>query len=675
MKIGEILLGRVNKRYTHDMSANNSTSMNFGGVQPLYCTYVHKGSDVKINMRQLLRPAPMVSPTFGRVQAHTVTRFVAMKDIYPAFDALLAHKAIQGNEQYIPNTEPLVRNCDIVTVLLFNFCSFDYYQKNDSTHKYELKLQSELPSSSLFRDVLNLFIPTISVFTPEFIYDTLHPKMSTTLTTSSLTPQSSDFVFVKGNFMMLFRLNDEGKNIYKILTGLGYGLDYSNSNLISSLPLFAFYKAWFDQYYNKRFLNWHDTNVYQHIQSIYNEGDSSHLLNYYVLNSFLANFKNCLYSSPADYVSVHTLDPLNGASQGASTPFSDIDVSSLAYNGVLGRTNQPDGKVPNLDTSDRTTWYQLQALKKLTQYISKDSVIGGRVVDWFKVHFGVTPSEDMFLPSQFIDEHIVNLDIDDIFTTSDTYNPDDNTGSYTGSYAGKGIGFGKNDSEISFSAKDFGYLIILGALAPEQVYFSGDSPQLYGIDRYTLPNQDFDAMGYELTPYACIASFSAHTNPLDSDLDIQNKNIAGKSFGYIPRYSGFKIQKSVVNGDLALRSTRDGLSSYYLDKIIDTRECSLADGSLNYSDDVLPPSASTLWSYPTGIPSVGDWNRIFYNRGFPSASVLNPELFTSQTYRQDDNFIFQSRFDVRIINPFKPIRESYQIDDPEENSTSSVVAQ
>ena len=42
----------------------------------------------------------------------------------------------------------------------------------------------------------------------------------------------------------------------------------------------------------------------------------------------------------------------------------------------------------------------------------------------------------MFMPSQFIDEHIVNLDIDDVFATSDTYNDTDNTGSYLGSYAG-----------------------------------------------------------------------------------------------------------------------------------------------------------------------------------------------------------------------------------------------
>ena len=676
MKIGEILLGRVTKRYTHDMSANNSTTMAFGTVQPLYCTYIHKGSDVKINMRQLLRPAPMVSPTFGRVQAHTVTRFVAMKDIYPAFDALLAHKSIQGNEQYIPNSEPLVRNCDLVSVLLLNYSLVDAYLKDYNTGKYNLVLRDSEIATYHFRAMLSKFIPTFSALSDEFVYNNLKSKLSASQNDNTITPQSSDFCFAFSQHILCFRLTDQGRNIFKILTGLGYGLDYSNSNQVTSLPLFAFYKAYFDQYYNKRFINWHDTNVYQHIQTIYNEGDSNHLLNYYVLQSFLANFTNCLYSSPADYVSVHTLDPLNGATQGAAAPFSDVDISSLSSNGSLSRTNQPDGKVPSLDTSDRTTWYQLQALKKLTQYISKDSVIGGRVVDWFKVHFGVTPSEDMFLPSQFIDEHIVNLDIDDIFTTSDTYNPDNNTGSYTGSYAGKGLGYGQTNGEITFTSKDFGYLVILGSLAPEQVYFSGDSPQLYGIDRYTIPNQDFDAMGYELTPLACIASYSAHTDPADTDTQIQAKSLAGKSFGYIPRYSGFKVQKSVVNGDFALRSVRSGLTSYFLDKIIDTREISLDNGTLSYGNDSVIPSASTLWSYPTGIPNIGDWNRIFYNRGFPSH--LQPDYAHSDLnspIRVDDNFIFQSRFDVKIVNPFKPIRESYQIDDPEENSTSSVAAQ
>lgn len=673
MKIGEILLGRVNKRYSHDMSANNSTTFGFGNVQPLYCTYLHKSSDVKINMRQLLRPAPMISPTFGRVQAHTVTRFVAMKDIYPAFDALMAHKAIQGTQRYIPNNEPLVRNCDMLSVLMLNYCSFDIYTRDPATTKYKLELQSTFHDTTVIRSVLSKSIPTFNGLQDNYVHYKLLEKMSAHESELSLTPQSSDFVITDHDHICCFRLSALGRNIYKILVGLGYGLDYTNSNKITSLPIFAFYKAYFDTYYNKRFINWHDTDVYRVIQAIYNDGDSDYLLNYSNLERFLSNYTNLIYSAPADFVSVHTIDPLNGPTAGSTAPFSNIDVKSINSDGALARTNSLDGKVPNLDTSNRTTWYQLQALKKLTQYISKDSVIGGRVVDWFKVHFGVTPSEDMFLPSQFIDEHIVNLDIDDVFTTSDTYNPDTNTGSYTGSYAGKGLGYGQTNDEINFTAKDFGYLIILGALAPEQVYFSGDSPQLYGIDRYTLPNEDFDAMGYELTPYACIASFSASPFVLN-DTQIPNYSLAGKSFGFIPRYSGFKVQKSVVNGDFSLRSVRDGLSSYYLDKVIDTREVSLVDGQLTQPTSVLPPTASTLWSYPTGIPAVGDYNRIFYNRGFPTDDETRLNWSTLRE-RLDDNFIFQSRFEVTVVNPFKPIRESYQIDDPEENSTSSVTAQ
>lgn len=674
MKIGDILLGRINHRYTHDMSANNSTSMDFGSVQPLYCSYLMKGSDVKINMRQLLRPAPMVSPTFGRVTEHTVTRFVPISEIFPAFDALLSHRSIQGNSAYIPDSVPVVSNSLLVSALLFVWSSVSILIPDQSGNNYHPVLYNSL-GQQVKTDIVLTLKSRISALSS--LENSVIDSYLSDTSSASVTLGASDYFFKNigtssSPFVICFRLNSIGKRIYKILRGLGYGLDFTNHNSVSALPIFAFYKAYFDTYFNTRFINWHNTSVYKYVQYIYNSGDYDDLLYLPHLITFLNNFQECIYSSPADYVSIHTADPLNGSSVSgsqSSTPLSDYNIDSISWNGNSIPTLEPDGKVPNIDTSDRLTFYQLQALKRLTKYISKDSVIGGRVIDWFKVHFGVTPSDDMFMPSQFIDEHIINLDIDDLFATADTYNSDTNSGSYLGSYAGRGLGFSKTEHDISFTSKDFGYLIILGSVAPEQIYSCGDSPQLYGTSRYTLPNTDFDAMGYELTPLACIADYSAAPSSVWQNFD----NLTSKSFGYIPRYSGFKVQKSVINGDLYLRSTRDGLSSYYLDKLIDTRSASLdADGSFNGSDNFLIPGASTSWSYPTGIPNIGDWNRIFYNRGFPWYRTPRP---TSPAPRIDDNFIYQAVFDVKVTNDLKPIRESYDIDDPEENSKTSVQAQ
>lgn len=676
MKIGDILLGRINHRYTHDMSANNSTSMDFGSVQPLYCTYLMKGSDVKINMRQLLRPAPMVSPTFGRVTEHTVSRFVPISEIFPAFDALLSHRSIQGATQYIPDSVPLTSNSLLVATLLLYHSTLTVLVKtpNDGFQpKSFVQLTNQARNSVV--DTLKSRIVGLSNYSISVIDDAL----AALFYNSEVTPSSSDYFFkniggATDPYVVCFRLDSLGKRLYKIIRGLGYGLDFSNQNHVSALPLFAFYKAWFDTYFNTRFVNWHNTAVYKTIQKIYYNGAYEDLLQLNFLRDFIGNFSDCLYSSPADYVSIHTADPLTSSSFSgvqSTTPFDSYNIDSLDYDGSMKPTIESDGKVPNIDTStDRLTYYKLQALKRLTKYISKDSVIGGRVVDWFKVHFGVIPSDDMFMPSQFIDEHIINLDIDDLFATADTYNSDSNSGSYLGSYAGRGLGFSKTDHEINFTAKDFGFLIILGSVAPEQIYSCGDSPQLYGTTRYTLPNTDFDAMGFELTPLACIADYSA----APSSVWTNALSLSGRSFGYIPRYSGFKIQKSVINGDLYLRSTRDGLSSYYLDKLMDTRTGSLDDAhSYTGTENDVIPGASVLWSYPTGISNIGDWNRIFYNRGFPSwRSMARPDEVAP---RIDDNFIYQAVFDVKVTNDLKPIRESYDIEDPEENSKASVQAQ
>lgn len=673
MKIGDILLGRVSKRYTHDMSATLNTTMDFGTVQPLYCTYLMKNSDVTINYKQLLRPAPMVSPTFGRVTEHTVTRFVPVSEIFPAFDALLSHRGIQGDERYIPTSVPIVSNSALVTYLLLEQSDILLYRRalDEQDGKYIVQSSSYVETNVQF--IVNLLHNRVSYtndIADSLISDSIIAHYSNVI--EPFTPQSSDFSFVGTvgssniQYLVCFRLKQTGKNIYKILTGLGYGLDFTNKNPVSALPLFAFYKAYFDTYYNQRHLSWHDTPIYSYVQSIYNENGFDFLTNYYTLRSFLSNFTKLLYSSPTDYVSVHTLNPITYANGQVS---SDYDISSLDANGNLAQTNNDSGIVPNLRSQSSVTYFQLQALKALTKYVSKDSVIGGRVLDWFKTHFGTTPSDDMFMPSKFLDEHIVNLNIDDVFTTADTYNPDTNTGSYTGSYAGKGLGF-SDANEIRFSAPDFGYLIILGSVAPEIIYSDGDSPQLYGLDRYTLPNTDFDALGYELTPLACIGGFQTNVS---ASYDPVSNNLTGKSFGYIPRYSGWKIQKSVVNGDLKLHSTRQGLSSYYLDKMIDTRQVYLSDGYLvdsGLNHDSTIPKASVNWSYPTGIEQFGDFNRIFYNRGFPSQVGENFRPY--QTYRMDDNFIFQASFEVKVTNDLKPIRESYDIPDSEENSRVSV---
>ena len=66
-----------------------------------------------------------------------------------------------------------------------------------------------------------------------------------------MTPESADFQSFAtdgDDTLLMFKLTKKGRRLYKILTGLGLTLSFTNTTRVSLLPLFAFYKAWFDFY-------------------------------------------------------------------------------------------------------------------------------------------------------------------------------------------------------------------------------------------------------------------------------------------------------------------------------------------------------------------------------------------------------------------------------------------
>ena len=204
----------------------------------------------------------------------------------------------------------------------------------------------------------------------------------------------------------------------------------------------------------------------------------------------------------------------------------------------------------------------------------------------------------------------------------------------------------------------------MSAVVPKASYYQGDDPTLYGLNRYTLPSADFDALGMELTPYACMIDNNGInvSTPLDKDNDL-----TGKSFGYMPRFSGYKIKKDIVNGDMVCPSTIDSYSPYHLDRMLFKHhlypsKTGDAQQLILFIEDI-PKADMSSWIFPTKFSWMGNFNRIFYNEGW---TRLVGHEYDSLKYVMekaadvvDDNFIVQSVFDVRLTNQLKPISESY----------------
>ena len=110
MKLGNIEIGTKKGFHSHPVDVDNNTSSNFGFVQPLFSKFLEQGEGLKLNFTQEVLLSPTVCPSYARMSVHNQARFVPMCDIYPAFDALLAHLPINGKDaNYIPTSVPWLR--------------------------------------------------------------------------------------------------------------------------------------------------------------------------------------------------------------------------------------------------------------------------------------------------------------------------------------------------------------------------------------------------------------------------------------------------------------------------------------------------------------------------------------------------------------------------------------
>ena len=83
MSFKSIVLGTQHKSYTHDMSFDNNTTMEFGVLQPLMSQYMLPQSSIKVNTKQLVRLAPMPTPSFARMYLANFASYVKMTDVVP----------------------------------------------------------------------------------------------------------------------------------------------------------------------------------------------------------------------------------------------------------------------------------------------------------------------------------------------------------------------------------------------------------------------------------------------------------------------------------------------------------------------------------------------------------------------------------------------------------------
>lgn len=670
----KVSVGISSKRYTHDMSFDNNTTLGFGVCQPLFCQLLNDNDKLTGNIRQLVRLAPLPVPSFGRMRLVNKLRFVQMTDICPYYEAMLSGAYVNTSDlNYLPK-KVLTTTIQVLTQMVLQYSVIDYFKvDSSSTTKY---VYQNISRPSVLNEAISVFHQAvgdqsdISAAVPD-------PKPHLGNVNTAISPDSADYLISTDSAFICCRLTERGKRLRNVLIGLGYALDVSCTDIVSLLPLFAYFKAWYDCYAPSRETQWNQTNAFILIDAGFQKyltslndfttakGSSQKVQK--AIFGFFEDLANTWYVAKDDYVSAHRLRAVSTT----NSSFDSIQVpsGSLADHSI-GVTTYTDN-VPVIAPQMSTSSFALQTLQRISKFINKDTVIGKKVSTWLKAHFGADVASSFFKDSVSLPDVVVSCNINDVFSTADTTS-NDGSGEQLGSYAGKGLGFG--DGSFSFTAPTFGYFVVVSCLVPDSKYFQGIDPTLFGVDRFTLPNADFDALSYEVTPSSFLC---AHNDIFISG----QQSTSDKGFGFVPRYSGFKTRRNIVNGDMSRRGTIASYSPYYLDKILTEnaiRSEKNADGSYSFVAVNNPlPVASEVWRYPTRYPWLGNFNRIFYNSGnevFDDASSGDAANDFTNT-PVDDNFIVQSVISMKLTNALKPIAMSYDVYDDDTDNSSKTITQ
>lgn len=696
-------------RLDHD----NNTSGSFGLFQPLFCKLIVPKSKTTMSIDPIVYMSPMVAPTVGRMNYETYSAFVGMSDLLPqSFGAFLTKKPYAsssgiGAQPKVPNMRlgylcsyvllgcrlsvykrtsnssngvekqfaPLDQN--EATTLVNNLKSASFVVQSMSQNSYPDYVGCGFVASMLGSALPNVLMPFANdvnapnTWRPDYV-----PPHSNILT-DPVTLESADYVFERTNNNVVYaycvRLSNYGKQFRKILLGLGYQINFNSQAAVNLLPLFAYFKAYFDSFGLTLYQSWESTTASYLLRSWDNKVFTPMTVNNGSFQVFINDLVNTYYTDAQDFISAHQrTDVVSSSEDGFINNVIWVD------NGGSSVTTQDSATEPATVTLlskgayiNRVNHTEVDAelLKRLARFTNRNTVAGQRIEELLRLGgYGDWLAK---CRSYFIGKTSTPLSISRVTATSDSTNTVTGNNSVLGEFAGQGFGHDKDvaDQKFTFENDEFGYWITLGAVVPKCGYCQGLDQTLRAVEPEQFYQREFDALGFEASPKSVVMG---SRDWYDGD---DTTDPSASAFGLVPRYSAWKTKLNVCNGDMSLRSKRNALLPYTFDKFIDAD-----DGYVEYIDGnnvvhvVLDSSTANLplagnaWRYNSRFPWMASLQRIFarYNQ---SASVFSPAGFDfevpqkladfSYLYSDDDNFYFFNNFDVTMYAPMLPISESY----------------
>lgn len=670
--------GSKRKKFLHDLSHDVSTTLDFGFCQPIMCREVSAQDTVQLSIPQFVRLGVVVKPTFGRLHLRTYNKFVPIESVYHPYGSFIAGQSFShGGESYIPDQvsnislqhlSKLVALCADVVVF-----SGEFQQAGTDLDA------SRLVVEDIVGDYEGIDIITYIMFGPDYPTQELADELEYCSATKVLGRTDFDGLYEDGRdpkynlsyydwyFYTTFRgnrclicgrLNRGGRNLLSVLKGCGYQFDLGSGSSVSILPLFAYYKSYFELFNPHRDLTFKDTFMYRcmeymeytgnfNVSSVIAGQSPKHVLNFH---KFLyEELSLCYYTQNPDYASAHisgTALPIATSESIRSNEVIDGqgDENSLSSDSRLDNVSLDGYEVQSINRS------VLRLLDIVSKRINVHTAIGGRIKEYLRSVFGAQYLEDERV--DFLGSQNVDIDISDVMSFAETEQ------GALGEYAGKGVGYMSEDGaeKMSFTAPTVGFVVSFMCIVPEARMSQGVDPLLFHIDPKDFFDADFD--GITLLPTLKQAIYGLHESNIGSFVG---------SFGNIPVYTEYKIANNVLNGDFSRPSSRESFLPFTLDKLLPFQRVLEVGGDgadrtqfiTSVSNVVI--TNGTVWRYIGKDRWLGNYDRIFLGSGaeeeLPGATGI--KAFYMDRGFNDDNFIVHCRINMKVHSFALPLSESF----------------
>lgn len=450
-------------------------------------------------------------------------------------------------------------------------------------------------------------------------------------------PGKHDFVTDATGVEVRYRFKSRGRDAFKLLRSLGYGVYFLGVNpnsdrTQSALPLLCAAKVYLDYFFPNQYAH---SGYYINLDGIFNRQYI------YTLSEqdLLSIFEVCRFVAYSDDYFVSAFDsPLGPSSGVSSVDYNLVDISEFnlgddydpSISGNLSIENADYNGVPSVKQNTASqrhtlTQYMDSALKALNNYIRRHGLASSRSLERYLADWGVALSADKLKRCYKLGEKHYPLQVADIVSSADTLQEvgQEVVGAALGDYAGKGVAF-NGDFNFESESDEFGYLIIVNTIVPEVSYYQGVDRNVLHKTRLDFLTGDFDGLG---------------TRPITSDelfVGMSRASVDYDSiFGFTPIYSEYKTAVDKVSGDFLLDTINGGLEGW----------STLREFEDTYSGTLEPFDVVHSFNFVLGY----DWEQ--YNRIF-----LDSE-------DDSDKFVVVHRANLEASLPAVPLYDFFDFED------------